>query len=138
MQNKCPQYPGIEDLKFNNLYWQVLKTKKETYYLKDAFLDVREKNTKGSLVRIIGVASDARKEELSCNFWFKSSTSDSVLSPVMDVQYLTQFEYRDYLSDYLWPFLMTCKIPDKYEDLVPDSVSLSGGKSCEKLTNNLR
>ena len=77
MQNKCPQYPGIEDLKFNNLYWQVLRTREEIYYLKDAFLDVREKESKGSLVRIIGVVSDARKEELSCNLWFKSSMSES-------------------------------------------------------------
>ena len=34
----CFSYPDVLDIKFNNLYWQVLETEEDTYYLYGAYL----------------------------------------------------------------------------------------------------
>ena len=87
-QNKCVKFPGIADINFNNLYWQVLYSSQATYYLYEAFLDVREKHTKGSFVRIMGMMHKNKREELYCHMWFNASQTVHVGSKVVEFEYL--------------------------------------------------
>lgn len=154
--DECVQYPGVADINFNNLYWQVLYTEQATYYLNEAFLDVRERKTKGNFVRMIGMMHKSKREELYCHLWFNSSQPVHVESKVVEFEYLFnskptkkwlrwvkdskfsgQISVHDWTEDHIWPFMMSCKIPNQYSDQVPDSVSLSQ-KKCEKFTNNVR
>lgn len=129
------KYPSISDLKFNNLYWQVFYTKLATYYLKEAFLDVREEDTKGSYVRILGMVKKTKQQNLYCNLWLNSSESQIFIETKVDgLEYL--FMATDSSLD-LWPFMMTCRIPNEYSSQIPVSVSLTS-KKCEKVSNNIR
>ena len=71
--SKIPNMKITKDLKFNNIHWQVLETESETYYLYEAYLDVRKHNTLGPSVRILGMVKQWKNEELFCHFWVNSS-----------------------------------------------------------------
>ena len=117
-------------MKFNNLYWQVLETDKATYYLYEAYLDVRVANN--PLVRIIGMAKQWDKDSFYCHFWFEEY---SVTSKATTFESISKVEY--FKSDMLWTIMLSCEIPSEYENMVPDSVSLSS-TSCGNLSNNMR
>ena len=43
----CTEYPKMQDLHYNNKYWQVLEPRKNCYYyLYGAYMDTRPKNFK--------------------------------------------------------------------------------------------
>ena len=131
--NQTIRSPSLADIKFNNLYWQVLKTQVETYYLYEAYLDVRKLNYLGPTVRIIGMANEWKKEVLYCHFWFSSEVS--VKSEPAIIESISKGKYVK--SNLLWSIMISCKIPENFKDKIPVSVSLTGN-SHEKYSNNLR
>lgn len=137
-ESNCSRYPEISSIKFNNLYWQVLTTKRVPFYFYEAFLDVREKQSKGSLVRIIGMVKKGEYKSFHCHLWFNSSDTIHVEGQTIDFVYLYSKKVKHkWREDQLWPFMLTCKIPKDFTNQVPDSVSISQ-KRCDKLSNNLR
>ena len=130
-------------MKFNNLYWQVLNTDQTAYYFTEAFLDVRQQDSKGSLVRILGMVEIQKyeeKEDLHCHFWFNTTKRIHTESKAADFDYLFSnfhLKPKHFQRGELWPLMVTCKLPEDYSDQVPDSVALSKNK-CDHITNNLR
>ena len=115
------------------MYWQVYETNIETYYLYEAYLDVRRHTTQRPVVRILGMAKQWKNEKLFCNFWFNHTKA--VKSEPVTFEYISNRKY--FKSDFPWPFMITCKIPRNYRKEIPISVTLTG-KSCQRPSNNLR
>ena len=73
-RRSCHKFPSLQDLKFNNLYWQVHDSGTVTFYLYGAYLDLRQYKTNGSFVRILGMVDGQRNHDESfCIFWYENT-----------------------------------------------------------------
>lgn len=133
----CAKFPLLQDLQFNNIYWQVLKVKMSSFYLYSAFYDDRMLSAPRPSVRVLGMINrNVILFDVYCQLWF-----DEVPSPV--ISKISEFSFIwnkawDTPKDWeLHPYLMLCQIPPACKHLVPQSVSLVS-TSCDTATNNLK
>lgn len=130
----CAFYPNIFDIKFNNDYWQTLRTSNGTFYLFGAYYDRRPERPH---VRILGMIDRIEPTvKTHCLLWFDVS-KDPVKTPVIEYRYIWNKKWGNYKQGTLQPYLMACQVPREHKDRVPISVSVTE-KGCEVATNNLR
>ncbi|EFX71575.1 hypothetical protein DAPPUDRAFT_308785 [Daphnia pulex] len=140
---KCAFFPSVFDLRFNNNYWQTLRSSNGTFYLYGAYYDSR-KIIQQPVVRILGMIDRLEPTVKSnCLFWYDIA-KDPLVMPVVEYKYVWNKKWGNYKQGLLQPYLMTCNLPNP-ADLVdkgfklgqiPVSVSLTE-KGCEPPTNNL-
>ena len=135
----CGQYPNLEDLNLYQKYWQRFFSSNGTFLLFSAFYDNRELVKKKPTIRILGMINRFQpKVKTHCQMWFKNMP-DAVISRVYDYQHAwfpnwyNKFTYKGSYE----PYLMSCKVPRRYEHLVPESVSLVENR-CDSAVTNLR
>ncbi|XP_037091567.1 uncharacterized protein LOC119111841 [Pollicipes pollicipes] len=120
----CAKLPAVYDLKFNNLYWQVLETSNGTYNFYAAYYDNRTTLSIHPLVRMM-VMIDRLKPTLKtyCQLWF-SRKNDPVIVPVMEYKYVWHEKWGNFKQGIIQPYLMACQIPKSHAHLVPEAVTL--------------
>ena len=61
----------LSDLRFSNVYWQLLETPQATFTLYSAFLDDRVLAKHGPTVRLLGMISRINATQKTfCQLWF--------------------------------------------------------------------
>ena len=96
-KHSCIQTPPINNIKWNNGYWQYTATSYGYFYLYSAYLDIRERNSYGPSVRIFSYIEVKNKTEpptrkgwerakwrgvkMFCQIWF-SDVEKAVYSEV--------------------------------------------------------
>ena len=82
MNDTCAKLPNLYDLHFNT-YWQIYESNDGTYNLYSAFLDVREQNSYGPIVRILTMVDSISPStnDSFCQLWF-NETTEPVFSKV--------------------------------------------------------
>lgn len=120
----CAKLPAVYDLKFNNLYWQVLETSNGTYNFYAAYYDNRPALSIYPLVRIM-VMIDRLKPTLKthCQLWFQAE-SQPVIVPVMEYKYVWNEKWGNFKQGIIQPYLMACVIPKHHAHLVPEAVTV--------------
>ena len=138
-KTSCGQYPNLRDLDLCQKYWQRFRSSNGTFLLFSAFYDDRELVKKKPTIRILGMINRYQpKVKTHCQMWFKNMP-DTVISRVYDYQHAwfpnwyNKFTYKGSYE----PYLMSCKVPRRYEHLVPESVSLVENR-CDSAVTNLR
>ncbi|XP_065169234.1 uncharacterized protein [Atheta coriaria] len=138
----CAQIPELIDLKFVNVDWQLLTLPDASFQLYSAYLDNRDANQLGSVIRILGMVSVDTQindkllfPDVYCQIWSKHSQQ-----PIMTKVFAVDYLWRDYWgkpqkSTY-HPYMLTCVLPENYQ-YIPEAVSLVG-KPCAKATNLLK
>lgn len=133
----CTKFPSIYDLEFNNYYWQSLFSNNGTFYLYNAYYDVRKLSKIGPAVRILGMINRIEPAvKTHCLFWFDNISAPIVVK-VMEYKYIWYKKWGNYKQGIFQPYLIACQIPKAYHSLIPSSVSLVE-KICDNPTNNLR
>ncbi|XP_043231431.1 uncharacterized protein LOC122386359 [Amphibalanus amphitrite] len=120
----CAKLPAVYDLKFNNIYWQVLETSNGTYNFYAAYYDNRPTLSIGPLVRIM-VMIDRIKPTLKtyCQMWFSGQTAP-VIMPVMEYKYVWNEKWGNFKQGIIQPYLMACQVPASHRKLVPQAVTV--------------
>uniref|UniRef100_A0A6P7GIF3 Glycosyltransferase family 92 protein n=1 Tax=Diabrotica virgifera virgifera TaxID=50390 RepID=A0A6P7GIF3_DIAVI len=137
LNNTCARFPSVFDLEFNNIYWQTLRTSNGTFQLFGAYLDNRPNNRLGPTVRILGMIDRIEASVIThCQFWFDSK-KDPVMAKSFEYRYIWHRKWGNYKHGSYQPYLIACRLPSKFKDQVPQSVSLVE-KQCDNATNNLR
>ncbi len=139
MSKDCALFPSLDQLQIQNLYWQVLTLSNNvTLYLYSAFLDDRDKNPNGSVIRILAV-SDSLLEitsvSITCQIWFEKETKPQFQSSV-NFKHI-KIEKATLDVNGLSAYFFTCRIPSSHQGLVPLAVSVVEDQ-CHTPTNMLR
>ena len=133
----CAVYPSVLDIKFNNDYWQTVRTSNGTFYLYGAYYDDRANNKLGPTVRILGMIDRIEPTVKSyCLLWYDVA-KDPVKTPVLEYKYVWFKKWGNYKQGLLQPYLLACRVPHDLPGRVPISVSVTE-KGCEPATTNLR
>ncbi|XP_059473487.1 uncharacterized protein LOC132195484 [Neocloeon triangulifer] len=136
LNNTCAWYVHTWNVKFNNLYWQVQKTKNVTYLLYGAYYDNRPRNLNGTVLRVLGMVDKIDPPiSLHCLMWFVNETKPFI-SKMYEYQYMWRSEWG-FWQEPLQPYLMSCKVPPELGNRVPESVTVVED-ICPTGTNNLR
>ncbi|XP_037816434.1 uncharacterized protein LOC119606856 [Lucilia sericata] len=137
----CARYPGIMDIHIQNEYWQILRNRNLTYYLYGAYLDDRPlvtgNRTLIRLLAIIDLISENQQDypRTYCQLWFKDKF-EPLIVPVETTHFIWRYRWG-HDSQYSFPHILTCNLPEDYKDLIPKSVSLVAAP-CNKASNILR
>ena len=135
----CGQYPNLRDLDLFQKYWQRFRSSNGTFLLFSAFYDNRELVKKKPTIRILGMVNRYQPNvKTHCQMWFKNMP-DAVISRVYDYQHAWFPNwYKDikYRKTYE-PYFLSCKVPRRFEHLVPESVSLVENR-CDAAATNVR
>lgn len=140
--SKCLKFPNIFDLKFNNIYWQMMKFGDTTFYLLNAYYDMRVRVGTIPLVRILAMVNKISPPRVVCQFWYGNVTKTSIPERLMFsgafYTYMWVKSWGNYKDGILQPYLISCPVP-KIGNMsyVPASVSLVE-QVCEKPTNILK
>lgn len=135
LNKSCAQFPSLEKILFNNLYWQTLNTDLGQYQLLGAYWDVRRKNKNAPTVRLLAMITPLKiTENLYCQFWFKDKV---VLSPKIYHYFLWREAWGGNNENNYKPYLINCKVPTEYMNQHPIAVSLVKNP-CDKATNILK
>lgn len=135
--NNCTKYPALYDIKFNNIYWQVLHTTNGTFYLYSAFFDNRPRSPGKPSVRILAMVDRITPAVTTrCQLWYDGE-KEPVVTKVSEYKYIWVQSYGNYKNGILQPYLLQCIVPKYFTHLVPLSVSLVENH-CDSPTNNLR
>ena len=143
LNGSCAKMADPLTLRYNSIYWQAVVTGTFTLHLFAAYLDVRASNTKGPVVRLLGMTDKLKpRVTMFCQLWFENSTQP-VLSEVTSFRYLWFFGGGDGGGDGggpgktptndLQPYLVTCPIPAKDANRTPTVVSLTE-RACDTAT----
>lgn len=131
----CASFPSLEKIRFNNLYWQTLKTPAGEYHLLGAYWDVRPLNKNSPTVRLLSMATPWKiTEDLYCQFWFENEV---ILSQKIWSYLLWREGWGGNSEQNFKPYLINCKLPEKYIDKRPIAVSLVK-KACDQASNILK
>ncbi|ENN71839.1 hypothetical protein YQE_11458, partial [Dendroctonus ponderosae] len=137
MNRTCARFPSILDIEFNNNYWQTLHTSNGTFHFFGAYLDKRKNNRLGPTVRVLGMIDRIEPTVIThCQFWFDGK-KEPVIAKSFEYKYIWYKKWGNYKQGIFQPYLTACVIPQKYNSLVPQSISLVE-KPCDNSTNNLR
>jgi len=141
LNGSCAKMPDPLRLRYNNKYWQEVVTSSLTLYLYAAYLDDRERNTEGPVVRLLGMTDKLKPMvPIFCQLWFENSTQP-VLSEVTSFQWLWIFwgegEQGNAPSNDLQPYLLTCPVPAEHAERIPILVSVAEG-ACDTATALLK
>ncbi|XP_037077783.1 uncharacterized protein LOC119098840 [Pollicipes pollicipes] len=133
----CARLPALYDLKFNNIYWQVLETSNGTYNFYAAYYDNRPTLASGPLVRLL-VMIDRLQPTLRthCQLWFEQF-HEPVVVPVLEYKYVWYKGWGNYEQGVLQPYLMACQVPAALQRLVPRAVTVVE-RPCDRSTVALR
>lgn len=133
----CGKLPNIYDIHFNNIYWQKSLTSNGTFYLYGAYLDVRQPNTIGPTIRILGMIDRIEpKIKTFCLIWFDMDKAP-IASKIVQYKYIWHKEWGNYKSGILQPYLLSCHLPKSHWKDTPISVSIVE-RICDTATNNLK
>ena len=85
-KDSCVKFPYVFDIKFSNIYWQVLETSTGvTFYLFGAYRDMRKANKRGPAIVILATTRSVKPPPTYCQIWFEDSKT-AVVSKVVDVE----------------------------------------------------
>ncbi|XP_042855850.1 uncharacterized protein LOC122242592 isoform X2 [Penaeus japonicus] len=136
MNKTCAKYPLLYQIRYNNGRWQTFDTSNGTFYLFGAYYDNRTLAERPT-VRVLGMLNRVEPRlNTSCQFWFEESNKP-VFAKVLEYSYIWRKAFGNYKTGILQPYLLSCQIPAKYAQLVPESVSMVE-KPCDTSTTNLR
>uniref|UniRef100_T1IJ88 Glycosyltransferase family 92 protein n=1 Tax=Strigamia maritima TaxID=126957 RepID=T1IJ88_STRMM len=129
-QNKCPLFPPVLwDIKYNNSYWQILKTKDSAnIYLYGAYYDDRS-------VYLSAMVDHVPPPPVYCQLWLNNRKEQFLTTATF--RPLCFKEWGNFKNGELLPYTISCKFPIKIGLSVPDSVSLLDDM-CQNVTNNLQ
>ncbi|KAK5640523.1 hypothetical protein RI129_011334 [Pyrocoelia pectoralis] len=137
LNNSCARFPSIFELKYDNIYWQTLRTTNGTFHLFGAYLDTRRDNPLGATVRILGMLDRiAPTVTTYCQFWFDGK-KEPVIVKSLEYNYIWHKGWGNYRQGIYQPYLISCNIPTEYQNRVPESISLVENV-CDTSTNNVR
>lgn len=140
--NKCIKFPNIFDLNFNNIYWQTMKFLDTTFYLLNAYYDMRMRVGTIPLVRILAMVDKVSPSPVLCQFWYSNATKINIPERLMfsraSYTYMWVKNWGNYKDGILQPFLISCPVPKiGNSSYIPDSVSLIQN-ICDRPTNILK
>ena len=131
-------------IRLDNRHWQKYESKNVKLYLYNAYLDNRRSDGNGSSIRITSMDSPMLTYNATnyvCLIWFNISTDAIVYNTSLEKELITSGSEPQNTSKYV-PYLLTCKLPLHYGQLIPQAVSIveDGGKksSCFKPSNYLK
>lgn len=131
-------FPDIQDLKFNNIYWQTTMILETTFYLYGAYHDDRKLNQNGqgpALIRILGMVDHMPPPlNVKCAFWFDEGKR-MIWSTWISYEHLWRRYWGNVRNGTLQPLLISCALPP--QDGLPEMVSLVG-VGTRKPSTNLR
>ncbi|GJQ78199.1 hypothetical protein Trydic_g2528 [Trypoxylus dichotomus] len=131
----CAKFPALENLRFNNHYWQTLETPTGEYHLLGAYWDIRPKNKKAPTVRLLAMITPLKiTEDLYCQFWFKDKV---VVSGKTWHYFLWREAWGGNKENNYKPYLINCNLPKNYMNNHPVAVSLVK-LPCDTPTNIMR
>lgn len=134
--SSCAPFPNIYNLKFNNLFWQTFKRSNVTFQLYKAFYDTRRINDQRHSVHILSMVNTVELSfDTHCHFWFEN-TDEPVITTTNTYRYLWYREWGDPEPGGYVPFMITCELPETYQEEVPSCVSLVE-KPCDTASNLL-
>ncbi|XP_043216253.1 uncharacterized protein LOC122378809 [Amphibalanus amphitrite] len=137
VNSTCARLPSLYDIKFNNIYWQVLETSNGTYNFYGAYYDNRPALAIGPLVRLL-VMIDRLKPTLltHCQMWF-DQLPFPIIAPVIEYKYVWYEKWGNYEQGILQPYLMACQVPRQFRQMVPRAVTVVE-RPCDKSTVALK
>ena len=133
---------GIE---LSDEHWQKYRSKMNTLYLYNAYLDNRTNNVDGPSIRIITMALGVLDSNATyyCLTWLNASAAPIVSDAPLKMDAMIQMINITYdLKNKYVPYLLTCKVPHYNGDQNVQAVSIvedNGNKSsCYKPSNYLK
>lgn len=124
LNSTCARLPLVYDLKFNNLYWQVMESSNGTYNFYAAYYDNRSALATGPLVRILVMIDRIRPTlKTYCQLWFDGRAAP-VIVPVMEYKYVWNQKWGNFKQGVLQPYLMACELPKDVRKQIPAVVTL--------------
>lgn len=134
---QCGVYPTIFDLHFHNIYWQDLNSSNGTFHLLNAYYDSRKAVKDGPVVRIIGMVDRVQPTvKTFCQLWFEGRY-EPINVKTASYKYMWRTIWGNDVDGLQHPYLITCPIPQQFNEVVPVSVSLVE-KPCDVPRNNLK
>ncbi|GAB6033633.1 hypothetical protein CHUAL_013692 [Chamberlinius hualienensis] len=134
-------FPDIQDIHFNNLYWQVFVAEDTTFYLFGAYYDCRMSKGGHCYVRILGMVDTiSPSSNIKCALWFSGGEKMVWSSSTVNYDHLWNKHWGTEQNQTLQPYLISCLLP-KTVLAVPEMVSLISMESIikhKKPTTNLK
>ena len=133
---------GIE---LNNERWQKYRSKMNTLYLYNAYLDNRKNNVDGPSIRIIAMALGVLESNATyyCLTWLIASAAPIVSDAPLEIDVMIQvIKTTDDLKNKYVPYLLTCTVPYHGGDQSVQAISIvedsGNNSSCYKPSNYLK
>ncbi|KAK4872700.1 hypothetical protein RN001_014729 [Aquatica leii] len=124
LNETCAKFPSLFNIEFQNIYWQNLRSTYGHYQLFAAYLDTRPANPHGLTVRISAMVNQIEPIRLMyCQIWFTNS-QQPVIVQTLKYDLLWFKEFGSYQTGIYLPYLISCKIPSKYQNFTVAAVSL--------------
>ncbi|CAL4122333.1 unnamed protein product [Meganyctiphanes norvegica] len=126
----CAAFPSLLDVKYNNIYWQYLKTSQGTFYLYSAYYDNRYLVKNKPVIRILTMYDSLDiNVTIHCQIWLNNRKTP-VFSEVSQKLKIWDDRWGNNKEGVPRPYLLTCKIPSEIENELPEAVSLVHDAAC--------